>query len=57
LLNRKPDSLTDELIENRLESLKSNKQTVQQQIKELESHRQKLKSTAGRDTDLPGRLW
>ncbi|KAF9351463.1 hypothetical protein BGX26_010547 [Mortierella sp. AD094] len=56
-LNRKPESLSDSLIASRLQTLEESKRKVQLQLTELEAHREKLKSTAGRDTDLPGKLW
>ncbi|KAF9914178.1 hypothetical protein BX616_008809 [Lobosporangium transversale] len=56
-LHRKPETLSDTLIDSRLKTLEDSKQKVMQQLSELESHREKLKNTAGRDTDLPGRLW
>ncbi|KAG0315290.1 hypothetical protein BGZ99_007545 [Dissophora globulifera] len=57
LLNRKPESLSDSLITNRLQTLEERKSKVLQQLSELEAHREKLTSQAGRDTDLPGKLW
>ncbi|KAF9117173.1 hypothetical protein BGX27_000022 [Mortierella sp. AM989] len=57
LLNRKPESLSDSLITSRLQTLEESKHKVQLQLAELETHRGKLKSTAGRNTDIPGKLW
>ncbi|KAI1318830.1 hypothetical protein EDD11_005676 [Mortierella claussenii] len=56
-LNRNPETLSDSLIASRLQTLEESKRKVQLQLKELEAHRDKLKSTVGRNTDLPGRLW
>ncbi|KAF9964613.1 hypothetical protein BGZ70_006208 [Mortierella alpina] len=55
-LHRNPQSLSDSLLESRLQTLQDSKRKVLHQLAELESHRDKLKSTNGRDTDLPGRL-
>ncbi|KAG0368611.1 hypothetical protein BGZ54_001581 [Gamsiella multidivaricata] len=56
-LNRRVESLSDSLITNRLKALEESKRKVEHQLLELEQHRKKLKSTAGRNTDIPGRLW
>ncbi|KAF9192412.1 hypothetical protein BGZ51_005606 [Haplosporangium sp. Z 767] len=44
------------LLTSRLQTLEASKSKVLLQIKELEAHREKLKATNGRDTDIPGRL-
>ncbi|GJJ68424.1 hypothetical protein EMPS_00770 [Entomortierella parvispora] len=57
-LNRNPESISDALLKNRLETLKESKQKVLTQLKELEAHKHKLETPEnGRRTDIPGRLW
>ncbi|KAF9098258.1 hypothetical protein BGX29_000014 [Mortierella sp. GBA35] len=57
-LNRKPETLSDSLLENRLKTLEESKKKVLTQLSELESHRDKLRTASkGVKTDIPGRLW
>ncbi|KAG0019245.1 hypothetical protein BGZ81_009868 [Podila clonocystis] len=57
LLNRKPESLSDSLLASRLQALDESKRKVEHQLAELDAHREKLRTTGGRNTDIPGRLW
>ncbi|KAI8350444.1 hypothetical protein B0O80DRAFT_500657 [Mortierella sp. GBAus27b] len=56
-LNRKPESLSDNLITNRLKTLEESKLKVLKQLEEVEAHREKLKVAGKNVTDIPGRLW
>ncbi|KAG0372238.1 hypothetical protein BGX24_000529 [Mortierella sp. AD032] len=57
-LNRKPETLSDSLLESRLQTLEESKKKVLTQLKELEAHREKLQTESkGVDTNIPGRLW
>ncbi|KAK3812319.1 MAG: hypothetical protein J3Q66DRAFT_350059 [Benniella sp.] len=56
-LNRKPESLSDSLIANRLQTLEASKSTVLKQLAEVEAHREKLKTIGKNDTDIPGKVW
>ncbi|KAK3830947.1 MAG: hypothetical protein JOS17DRAFT_791043 [Linnemannia elongata] len=57
-LNRKPETLSDSLLESRLQTLEESKKKVLTQLTELEAHREKLQTTSkGVDTNIPGRLW
>ncbi|KAF9118523.1 hypothetical protein BGW39_001069 [Mortierella sp. 14UC] len=57
-LNRKPETLSDSLLQSRLQTLEESKKKVLTQLKELEAHREKLQTASkGVDTNIPGRLW
>ncbi|KAG0301758.1 hypothetical protein BGZ97_002631 [Linnemannia gamsii] len=57
-LNRKPETLSDSLLESRLQTLEESKKKVLTQLAELEAHREKLQTTSnGVNTNIPGRLW
>ncbi|KAG9072145.1 hypothetical protein KI688_006369 [Linnemannia hyalina] len=57
-LNRKPETLSDSLLESRLQTLEESKKKVLTQLAELEAHREKLQTVSkGVNTNIPGRLW
>ncbi|KAG0197115.1 hypothetical protein BGX28_009370 [Mortierella sp. GBA30] len=56
-LNKNPASLSDSHLASRLQALQESKSKVETQLAELETHREKLKATGGRNTDIPGKLW
>ncbi|KAF8947081.1 hypothetical protein BGZ47_010326 [Haplosporangium gracile] len=57
-LTRNPETLSDSLLESRLQKLEVSKKKVLTQLAELEAHREKLQmASKSVNTDIPGRLW
>ncbi|KAG0240714.1 hypothetical protein BGW41_006711 [Actinomortierella wolfii] len=57
LLNRRPETLSDALIQDRLQTLEESRKKVLKQLAEVEAHREKLEGRKVSNTDIPGKAW